>query len=389
VARALRLILIGKGARVLVSAVLSVMMPVYLASVGYSPFMIGVVLAAILGGNAFSNILLIKFGHKLGLKRFLLAFSLLMFAAGVSLFLTSEAAVVVLASFIGNVSTTGTEAGPFQSVEAGVLPNLVSANRLSRTFGIYNLVGYSASSVGAFVSSAPAYASNELFAFRVLFLAFGSAGLLLFGLYMGVGELEPRTAPSDHPAGQGGAAGDVKRISALFSLDAFGGSFVSQFVLSFWFNQVYGVPLAALGIIFFVTSVISAASIFGASLLAERLGNLRTMFYTHVVSNVFLLLIPLAGSLTFSLAFLFLRQSLSQMDVPTRQAFMADVFSSGGLVSANAVTNTMRSIGSVLGGPFSTAMFAIGALSLPIITGSVSKLVYDVGIFSSYRKRAK
>ena len=387
VAPVLRLVFVGKAARVFVSALLSVATPIYLASVGYSAFVVAVVLAVILASNAASNVVLARVGFRFGLKRTLYAFGLLMTAAGALLYLSSSLAVILLACLIGNISTTGTEAGPFQSAETGILPGLVEPGRLSRTYGLYNLVGYSASSVGALASSAPAYAANELSGFRILFLAYAAVGLLLLALYSRMGDIEP---PSREAGGSTEEyRTDVRKLSALFSLDAFGGSFVSQFVFSYWFNAVYGVPLSLLGPLFLVSSVLSAASSYGASLLAERLGNLRTMFYTHVLSNVFLIMIPLVGSLAAAVALLFCRQSVSQMDVPTRQAFMAGILPHSELVAANATTNTARSLGSVTGGPFTAAFFAVGVISGPLFLGGASKLVYDFLIFASYRTRAR
>jgi MFS family permease len=144
---------------------------------------------------------------------------------------------------------------------------------------------------------------------------------------------------------------DARNLAALFSIDAFGGGFVSQSVLSYWFYASYHASLASLGEIFSIANVITALSIYGASVLADRLGNLRTMVYTHLLSNLFLLLIPVGGTITWAAAFLFLRQSTSQMDVPTRQSMMAELFEDRERVGANALTNTFRTISSTASPP--------------------------------------
>jgi hypothetical protein len=138
---------------------------------------------------------------------------------------------------------------------------------------------------------------------------------------------------------------------ALYSIDAFGGGFVSQSVLSYWFYASYHASLASLGEIFSIANVITALSIYGASVLADRLGNLRTMVYTHLLSNLFLLLVPVGGTITWAAAFLFLRQSTSQMDVPTRQSMMAELFEDRERVGANALTNTFRTVSSTASPP--------------------------------------
>lgn len=385
-------IFLCKAARVFVFGLVSVMTPIYLATLGYSPFYVGVALAAIILGNIVSNIILTWYGNWIGRNRSLLFFSSLMLISGILLFSTTLLPLILLACFLGNISTTGTEAGPFQSIETGVLPNLVSERETSRVFGAYNLIGYGAASVGAFAASIPSYFQNDLLVFRSLYLVYGLVGLLLIMLYRQLGNLESVGTESKRMGiGDMGpkARRDLTRLSVFFSIDAFGGGFVSQSLLVYWFYLAYNASLESLGIIFFVANVITALSTFGASLLAERLGNLRTMVYTHLLSNALLVSVPLAGTLTGSVLFFFLRQAVSQMDVPTRQAFMAQVFTDQDRISANAITNTFRSVSSILGAPISGLLFAAGFTALPILTGGLSKIFYDLTIFSAYRKEVK
>ncbi len=380
----------SKAARVFVFGIVSIMTPVYLATLGYSPLYVGLALGAIIAGNIFSNILLTWYGNRIGVRKALLLFSLLMLVSGAILFATTYFPFILVACFIGNISTTGTEAGPFQSIETGILPNFVAANRSGRVFGVYNLIGYIASSVGAFAASLPSYFANALSAFHYLYLLYGLAGLLLFFLYRNFSNLESTDKTGAKPKATRippRAREDITKLSLLYSVDAFGGGFVSQFLLAYWFFFYYHVSLENLGIIFFIVNGITALSIFGAPLLAERFGNLKTMVSTHILSNAFLIAIPLAGSLIPALAFLFLRQSVSQMDVPTRQTFMIQIFEGGERVTANAVTNTVRNIGSIFGGPISGALISAGLLSAPILVGGFSKVIYDIAIFFSYRKR--
>lgn len=381
----------AKASRVFASGLLSVMTPIYLALLGYSSVYIGVFVLVIVTSSVFSNIVLSRYESRFGRRSFILLFSGLMVAAGLLLFLTTSTVLLLLAFFIGNVSTTGTEAGPFQSIEAGVLPRLIAPNRLNRLFGAYNVLGYAAASIGALAASVPGYLQNSLPVFRLLYLLYALIGLMLFVLYLGLRDIE---APKDGTGKQVGqlsakAKKDISRISSLYSVDAFGGSFVTQSLLTYWFFLEYHVSLADLGMIFFAVNVITAISIFAAALIAERLGNLRTMVATHLLSSVFLTAIPFAGSLTMALLLLFLRQSVSQMDVPTRQVFMAELFDYRDLVRANATTNTFRSVGSLFGGPISGVLYAAGFASLPIMTAGVSKILYDVAIYLAYRKEVK
>jgi MFS family permease len=385
-------ILLAKGTRVFVFGLTSIMMPIYVLILGYSAFYVGLVLAAIIGGNIFSNILLTWFGKRIGIRRALLAFSTLMFSSGLILFASTYFELILLACFVGNISTTGTEAGPFQSIEAGVLPVFVP-KRTGRAFGVYNVVGYVASAVGAFAASIPSYFGDNLDRFRYLYLVYGLVGLVLFFVYWRLKNLDSVYSqyPSTGLKNQGmreSAKEDISKLSVLYGIDAFGGGFVSQSLLSVWFFLVYKVSLGELGDIFFVVNIITAISILFAPLIAERMGNLRTMVFTHLLSDVFLIAIPLAGSVIPALSFLLLRQSVSQMDVPTRQAFMIEIFESGERVTANAATNTSRSVASIFGSPITGALLTAGMVSVPIITGGVSKIAYDIAIFLSYRRRA-
>ena len=383
-------VFLSKASRVSVSSLLSILTPIYLVRLGYSALYVGVALTAILAGNAFFNIILTWYGDYLGRQRSLMIFSLLVVVSGFLLSSTVLLPLIILGLFLGNISTTGTEAGPFQSIEAGVLPILVRGGKGNRAFGVYNFIGYGASSIGAFAASAPDYFQDSLLASRLLYLVYGLVGVLLLVLYRRLGSIESQdTGP--RMVGLGNvrpeARRDITKLSFFYSIDAFGGSLVSQFVLSYWFSQVYRVSLSSLGVIFLAVNVVTAFSTLAAPVLAEKLGNLRTMVSTHLLSNVFLIFVPLSGSFLGAIVFLFLRQSISQMDVPTRQAFMTQLFTDEERIPANAVTNTARSLSGTFGGPLTAIMFTIGATSLPILTGGVSKIVYDMLVYHSYRKK--
>lgn len=381
--------MIAKGFRTFIFGAVSVMTPIYLSVLGYSPVYVGLALFVVVSGNVMSNLLLTWYGNLFGRKKFLLVFSALMAVSGLILFSTTSALPIFIALFLGNISTTGTEAGPFQSIETGVIPSMVQESRRSRIFGIYNLIGYGASSVGALASSLPAYFRESTAAFRGVYLAYALVGLLLFSVYTTLKNIESskKAAGLGHMTASG--MKDMKRLLLLFSMDAFGGGFVTQSIMSYWFYLAYHVTLKDLGAIFMVVNIITALSILGASFIAEKIGNLRTMVFTHLISSVFLVLIPFAGSLAGSLAFLFLRQSTSQMDVPTRQAFMAQIFDENERVSANAVTNTFRSISSIPGSPLVGLALSSGILYIPYVIGGGTKMLYDASIFASYRRRAQ
>ena len=383
-----RPVYLAKGLRVYVSGLLSITLPFYLRALGYGPFFQGIALAAILAGNAFSNVAVTYLDAWAGRRRLLQSFSLLMVAAGIILAAGGSAALLVLACFIGNISSTGTEAGPFQSIEAGVLPDLAPSGAMVKVFGRYNMIGYSAAAVGQLTSAGPGLLGSSIVAFQAIFAAFGLAGAALLVIYTRLEGLE-----TSRPARPGlsnlspRGKRDLVTVSGLFSIDAFGAVFVTTYLLTIWFNSTFGLQLQALGPIFFTATVISAASTYGAALISMRIGNLRTMVYTHLLSSSFLILMGVAGSLGLAVAFLFLRQSFSQMDVPTRQALMTEMFQREERVQAYAMTNTMRSGGSFFAGPAAAGILGLNLVSaLPFIGGG-TKVVYDLMTFAAFRKR--
>lgn len=371
-----------------VSGLLSIILPFYLKVQGYGPLFQGLALVAILAGNGFSNVAVTYLDSALGRRRLLQSFSLLMAASGAVLATSTSAIPILVACFAGNISSTGTEAGPFQSIEAGVLPDLASTGATVKVFGRYNLIGYSAAALGQLASAGPALVGNSLLAFQAIFSGFGMVGAILFVVYSRLRNLERSRAVKPGPANLSPQAKkDLVRLSSLFSIDAFGAVFVTTYLLSIWFNSTYHLQLEALGPIFFVAAVASAASTYGAAAISLRIGNLRTMVYTHLLSSAFLILMGLAGSLLLALAFLFMRQSLSQMDVPTRQALMTEMFQREERVQAYAVTNTLRSTGSFFGGPVAAGMLGLGLISIVPFAGGGTKILYDLMTFVTYHKR--
>jgi predicted MFS family arabinose efflux permease len=379
---------VAKAARVFYSSLLSILIPQYVVALGYSGFYLGVVLVSILGGNVVSNLALTYLESRVSKRVLLQTFSVLIVLSGLVLWWSDSVAVIVVGCFLGNISTTGTEAGPFQSIEAGVLPELMGGGAAA-AFGKYNLVGYGASAFGALAAGTPGFLPGGLGVYKSFFLGFALAGTILLLVYSTLRSTrfsEPTSRPGIQQLSPS-ARRDLAMLSTLFSVDAFGGSFVSQYTLSSYFLLAYQVHSQELGGIFFVTSLIVTCSMYLAGRIAGRLGNLRTMVYTHLLSNAFLIAIPLAGSLSGSLAFLFARQSLSQMDVPTRQALMAEMFGREELVTAFALSNTARSVSSFAGGPVGTALLAGGLIGGLLLAGGFSKVVYDGLVFVAYRKR--
>src|SRR5260370_3951170 len=224
-------VFISKASRVSVSSLLSILTPIYLVRLGYSALYVGLALTAILAGNAFFNIILTWYGDYLGRKRSLMIFSLLVVVSGVLLSSTIVLPLIFVGLFLGNISTTGTEAGPFQSIETGVLPILVPKEMESRAFGVYNFIVYGSSSIGAFAASAPDYFQDTLLASRLLYLVYGLVGILLLAVYRRIGNIEDQEH-GPRKTGLGNVRPEARRemtqFSFYYSLAALGVSLVAH-----------------------------------------------------------------------------------------------------------------------------------------------------------------
>ncbi|MGC8571413.1 MFS transporter [Caldivirga sp.] len=381
------LILSAKGARTLASGMVSVLTPIYLAKLGYPPLYVSMGVFLMIMGNVVSNMLLTWYGNVIGKRRLLIMLSVLMVISGFILMITDSIPLLALALLVGNISTTGTETGPFQSVEVGVAPRLIG-DKVGEFLGLYNLIGYSASSLGALMTSLPSYFNGSIQVMRLMFITYAAAGLIMLIIYLRLKAIDADYGGTRKVKLSKGAVDDIRRLTILFSVDAFGGGLVSQSLLSYWFYLRYGVSLRGLGVVFMVVNVITALSLVLAPLLARRIGTLNTMVFTHLASNIFLILIPISSTFIGSLAFLLLRQSLSQMDVPTRQTLMAHIFNNDHeRITANAITNTARSISSLPGSPIVGLALSMGLFQLPFILSGVMKIMYDASIFILYKDR--
>jgi len=243
---------------------------------------------------------------------------------------------------------------------------------------VYNLLGYSFSSLGALSLSLLSHLiTNNVTIAKLIYMLYIITSILLAAIYKKIVNIEVGSNKVNASLVNVFLNSDVRNLSILFAVDAFGGSLITQSLLALWFYLRYRVSEAYLGIIFSVSSIITAISLVIAPLIAERIGNLRTMVFTHMVSNVFLILIPLMNSLQWSVAFLFLRQSFSQMDVPTRQAFMSQIFNDEERVRVYAITNIFRSISSLPGPILVGLVFTLKLLYLPFLISGTLKLGYD------------
>ena len=372
----------------------SVILGLYLASLGYETATIGVIFTVVLAGGAATTILLTQVADRLGRRRVLLIGAGLMAVAGTVVAVTNNLVVLTAAAIAGAMSPSGREVGPFSSLEQAILPQTSSDEHRTHVFAAYNLVGTLAGAVGALAAGIPALMGLEPpAAHRALLWAYAAIGVvlvLLFAQLSGTVEAaHPLTAdqPKARPRfGLHRSRGVAVKLAGLGALDSFGQGFVVQGLLAYWFSLRYGLETEVLGAIFFGANLFSAVSFLAAAPLARRIGLLNTMVFTHLPSNVLLMLVPLMPTLELAVVMLLARQLLSQLDVPTRQSYTMAIVDPDERAAAAGLSSVARNTASAIPSAFAGATLAVPALGLPFLLAGSLKIVYDLAMFAVFRK---
>ncbi len=393
-----RLLFLMRTLRMFGYGFLAVVLVLYLAAAGLDPLTIGIVLTLTLLGDAILSLWLTTNADRLGRRRVLVAGAGLMIAAGVVFAFTSWVPLLILAGALGVISPTGNEVGPFLAVEQAALAQTVSARRRTATFAWYNLVGYVATATGALAPGSSARPSSTAASRRSMRIGRSSSGMRSSAACWssGSGGSAPpsrRRRPRRHRDGirrrfgLGRSRGVVLRLSALFSLDAFAGGFIPQSLMAYWFHLQFGVEPVALGAIFFGANLLAAVSSLSAARIAARFGLINTMVFTHLPSNVLLLLVPLMPTLPLAVVVLLLRYTLSQMDVPTRQSYVMAVVEPDERSAAAGVTGIARTTGAAISPSIASVLVAsAGYAAVPFYLAGGLKIVYDLLLYREFRQ---
>ena len=376
---------------------LSVVLALYLAETGLTESQIGLLFTLTLAGDAAISLWLTTSADRFGRRRTLMAGALLMVVAGIAFVITRNPILLGVAATIGVLSPSGNEIGPFLSIEQAGLTQLIPDRRRTQTFAWYNLSGSFATAGGALAGGALAQALqgagvSEFESYRTVVAGYALAGLALLALFT-------RLSPAvEVPAGAvrrgtkralglHRSRGVVFRLSALFALDAFAGGLIVQSMLAYWFHVRFEIEAGLIGGIFFGANILAGASALLAGTLARRIGLINTMVFTHIPSNVLLMLVPLMPTLPLAIGVLLLRFSISQMDVPTRQSYTMAVVAPDERSAASGVTAIARSVGAALSPSLAGIFLGVPALlSVPFFLCGGLKIVYDLLLYRSFRR---
>jgi MFS family permease len=375
---------------------LSVVLALYLAQRGLSEREIGLLLTLTLAGDAAITLWLTTSADLMGRRRMLIFGAGLMIMAGVIFSLTGNIILLVVTAIIGVISPSGNEIGPFLSIEQAALTQLLPDEQRTQTFAWYNLVGSFSTATGALAGGGLAQllqgsGFTALNSYRAVVLGYTLIGIVLSILFLRLSQSveAPRlveAVPIQRKLGLHKSRGMVLRLSSLFAIDAFAGGLVVQSMVAYWFNIKFGVQPAVLGSIFFAANILAGISALSAVWIAKRIGLINTMVFTHIPSNILLILVPLMPTLPLAITALLLRFSISQMDVPTRQSYTMAVVSPDERSAAMGVTSIARSVGATLSPAITGQLLAVSSLiGAPFLIAGGLKIVYDLLMWRGFR----
>jgi MFS family permease len=368
------LVFAAKTSRTFAYGFLGIVFPVYLSELGVGAVGIGAAVTLTLLASAALTWAVRRPAERYGARVALLGLVALSALAAVLLLVSRSPWVVVAAAMLGNVAVGVGETGPFLTVEQVVVARATSGQARTNALTVYNLIGYGSAALGAAIVG--------LFdGYRPLFALFLLAAAVQALVYSRL----PSSPRIERPAHAHRSTPLIRRLATLFALDSFAGGFVMQSLIAYYLHERFGLDLATLGIVFFVAQIVTAASLLLAARAAAHFGLLPTMVVSHLLSNVVLIAIAVAPSAWVAVALLYLRQLMSQMDVPTRQAYVMAVVSDHEREAAASVTNLARTLAQAVTPALTGWVMQAVALSAPFVLGGSLKILYDILLYATFK----
>lgn len=374
---------------------MGVLLGVYLFRTGLTSFEIGLVIAVGLTGAALATALLSLIADRVGRRSFFLVLSLLSGVAGIALAVSPSLAVLAMLAFVGMLNGTGTDRSAASALDQAVIPGLVSDNKRTWNLAWYNVLLDSGGALGAMAAALPILLQRQLSvsvlrSYRVVFLGYFGLCLAVAALYSFLSPAVEVASPSGLVPGRTKIVPDSKKIiaklTALFSLDAFGGGFLTDALVAYWFFRRFGIGEEGLGLVFFAVHVLNAASHLGAAWLARRIGLVNTMVFTHLPSSLFLIAVPFAPTFKVAIVLFLCREALVEMDVPIRQSYVAAVVLPNERTFASGLTNLARNLFWAAGSSVAGLVMQNFAFSAPLMIGGGVKVTYDLVLYRAFRK---
>jgi len=379
----------GRALRAFVDGYIAVLLPAYLLALGFDVWTVGVLSTATLLGSALMTLAVGTWGHRLAQRRLLLAAALLMTATGLGFAGLSQFWPLLAVAFVGTLNPSSGDVSVFLPLEHAQLAGAAHGDARTQLFARYSLLASLAAACGALAAAVPAWLSARagiemITALRLMFAGYAAVGLVLLALYHRLPE--QRADASAQKSALGPSRGIVFKLALLFSIDSFAGGLVLNSLMSLWLMHRFDLSLAAAGAFFFWTGLLAAASMLAAPWVARRIGLLNTMVFTHIPANLALIGAAFAPSLPLALGLLFFRAALSQMDVPTRTAYVMSAVTPAERAAAASVTAVPRSLASALSPSLTGWLFAAGWFAAPLLACGLLKIGYDLTLWAACRR---
>jgi MFS family permease len=373
---------------------MGVVLGIYLFRQGLSSLAIGLVIAAGLAGAALATAIVSFAADRFGRKRSLLLLSLLSAVGGIALAQFQNLPVLVTMAFVGMLNGTGTDRSAAFALDLAVLPSLIPDAKRTWTLAWYNVLLDGGGALGALGAGIPVLlqhhlALSVLSSYRIMFFGYSALSLLVGVLYLALSPAVEIQNPSTFAPSRTLIAPESKRVirklTALFSLDAFGGGFLTDALVAYWFFRRFGVAEQNLGFVFFAVHILNACSHLGAAWLARQIGLVNTMVFTHLPSSLFLMAVPFAPSFKWAVLLFLCREALVEMDVPTRQSYVAAIVRPAERTCASSITNLARNVFWAVGSATAGFLMHIFTFSAPLLIGGGAKVAYDILLYKSFR----
>jgi MFS family permease len=381
-------LLTARSLRAFADGYVAVLLPVYLLALGFGTLEVGVLSTVTMLGSAAATLAVGRWGHRFELRRLLIAAAALMVVTGLGFAAFSSLWPLLVVALAGTMNPGGGDVSVFYPLEHTALAATAPAETRTSVFARYSFIGSIFGAIGALAAAAPEWlaqgqGTTMLAALKLMFVLYGVIGVVVGLLYTRF----PRMDNTEKaPAPLGPSRGMVWKLAGLFSVDSFAGGFVINSLLALWLFERFELSLAAAGVFFFWTGLLSAVSQLAAAPLAARIGLINTMVFTHLPANFCLIAAAFAPNLQIALALLLARSALSQMDVPARGAYVMSVVTPAERPAAASFTAVPRSLASSLSPSITGALFAAGAMATPLVLCGVLKSVYDVALLMMFRK---
>ncbi len=385
-----RLIFLSAGLRASAVGLSGVILSLHLASLGLTAWWIGLAISLGLAGCAVGTGLVAFLTDRLGRRKTLVLLALLMAVGGLGFVWATHTSVLLVSALIGMVNGMGRDRGAGVTVDQAILPQTTDALNRTKVFAWYNLMVDGAHAVGALLAGIPAFLRSHggvaaLDSYRWTWALYTglcvASGLVALCLSRAV-ELRQARVTTRLSAKSRRIVG---RFAALSGLDSLGGGFLTTALLSYWFFTRFGVDESFLGPLFFVVRVLNGLSHLGASWLAKRIGLINTMVFTHLPSSVLLMTVPIAPNLPVAVALFLIRESLVEMDVPTRQSYIVAMVHEDERTQAAGITNLTRSVAWAVAPLVAGSLMRTVSLSSPLLLGPSLKVAYDLLLYRAFR----